>query len=412
MGAPPDDPNGWRVTVRAPQDAHRAAAEVFLKDMSLSTSGSYEKFFWAKGRRYAHIMDPRTGYPARGTASVSVLAPRTIDSEVWAKPYFIRGRGWTTVHRPKGFSRVFLRRYSATDMQLDLMKVPGFFRGTAVFLVAALALTAQDFSSLPVEPVASGFPGGEGPVWSRQGFLIFSDYSIDRLYKLVPGKTPEVYREDSHGANGNTMDRQGRLYSCEYKSRRVTRTDRKGNIEVLADKFEGKRFNAPNDIVVRRDGHAFFTDPLFTPLDQRDLDFYGVYHITPNGKIGAIARMKTRPNGIALSPDGKILYVALTDDRKIVAYDLDRNGQTSNERVAITDLPGGPDGIRTDAKGNLFIAARGVQVYSPDGKFLGKIAPPVNPRNLAFGDNDLRTLYMVGNSIFKVRLETPGAIQY
>ena len=106
MGAPPDDPNGWRVTIRAPQDAHRTAAEVFLKDMSLSTSGSYEKFFWAKGRRYAHIMDPRTGYPARGTASVSVLAPRTIDSEVWAKPYFIRGRGWTTVHRLKDF-RVF-----------------------------------------------------------------------------------------------------------------------------------------------------------------------------------------------------------------------------------------------------------------------------------------------------------------
>ena len=122
--------------------------------------------------------------------------------------------------------------------------------------------------------------------------------------------------------------------------------------------------------------------------------------------------MKTRPNGITLSPDGKILYVAMTDDRKIIAYDVDRKGQASHERAVIADLPGGPDGIRTDAKGNLFVAARGVQVYSPDGKLLGTISLPINARNLAFGDSDFRTLYMVGNSIFKVRLETPGAIQY
>src|SRR5438132_11828396 len=111
----------------------------------------------------------------------------------------------------------------------------------ALFLLTALTLGGKDFSKLQVEQVAAGFPGGEGPVWSRQGFLIFSDYSRDRLYKYVPGKTPEVYREDSHGANGNAMDRQGRLYSCEYKSRRVTRTDRGGRLEVFAARFGGKR---------------------------------------------------------------------------------------------------------------------------------------------------------------------------
>jgi gluconolactonase len=278
--------------------------------------------------------------------------------------------------------------------------------------LTACTLAGQDFSNLTVEEVASGFPGGEGPVWSRRGFLIFSDYSRDRLYRLAPGKTPEVYREDSHGANGNAMDRQGRLYSCEYKSRRVTRTDRRGHVEVLVDQFEGKRFNAPNDIVVRRDGHVYFTDPLFTPLDHRDLDFYGVYHVTPQGAIEAIARMKTRPNGITLSPDGKVLYVADTDARNIRAYDLDRQGKASHERIAIENLQGGPDGIRTDAKGNLYIAARGVVVYSPEGRLLGKIATPVNPRNLAFGDRDLRMLYMVGNSIFRVRLDVPGSVQY
>lgn len=107
IGAPPESPEGWVIRIREPGDPHRAAAEVPLKDMSLSTSGSYEKFFWAEGRRYSHIMDPRTGYPAQGTSSVSVVSPRTIDSEVWAKPYFINGRSWTAAHRPKDF-RVFL----------------------------------------------------------------------------------------------------------------------------------------------------------------------------------------------------------------------------------------------------------------------------------------------------------------
>jgi gluconolactonase len=134
--------------------------------------------------------------------------------------------------------------------------------------------------------------------------------------------------------------------------------------------------------------------------------------VTPKRKIEAIARIKTRPNGVALSPDGRILYVANTDERNIRAYDLDRDGKASGERVVIADLPAGPDGIRTDAKGNVYITARGVVVYSPQGRLLGRIAVPVNPRNLAFGDSDLRTLYMVGNSIFRVRLDIPGSVQY
>jgi gluconolactonase len=279
----------------------------------------------------------------------------------------------------------------------------------------ALSVTiagAQDFDHLQIEQIASGFAGGEGPVWSRQGFLLFSDYDVDRIYKYVPGKTPEVYREASNGANGNAMDRQGRLYTCEYKSRRVTRTDRAGKIEVLADKFEGKRFNAPNDIVVRRDGHVYFSDPLYTPLDHRDLDFFGVYHIMPKGKLEAIAKWKTRPNGVTLSPDGKILYVADTEEKSIHGFDLDREGHASNDRVVIANLEGGADGIRTDRKGNLYLAVRGVVVYSPEGKLLGKIHPPVNPRNIAFGDKDFKTLYMIGNALSRVRLDVAGSVQY
>jgi gluconolactonase len=288
----------------------------------------------------------------------------------------------------------------------------GFGRLLICLAISVGLLGAQDFEHLQVEQIATGFAGGEGPVWSRAGFLLFSDYDAGRIYKYIPGKSPEVYREGSNGANGNAMDRQGRLYTCEYKSRRVTRTDRKGKIEVLADKFEGKRFNAPNDIVVRRDGHVYFSDPLYTPLDHRDLDFFGVYHITPKGKIEAIAKWKTRPNGVTLSPDGKILYVANTEEKNIHGFDLDRQGRASNDRVVIANLEGGADGIRTDQKGNLYLAVRGVVVYSPDGKLLGKIHPPVNPRNIAFGDNDFKTLYMIGNALSRVRLDVAGAVQY
>ena len=282
-----------------------------------------------------------------------------------------------------------------------------------LLLLAGLTLSAEDFSALKVEPVASGFPGGEGPVWSRRGYLLFSDYSTDTIHRYDPAKGVSVFRKDSHGANGNTLDRRGRLYTCEYRSRRVTRTAKSGKIEVLAERWQGKRLNAPNDIVVRRDGHVYFTDPLFTPLENRELDFYGVYHLTPKGKLELVARPKGRPNGIALSPDGSILYVANTDERNIRAYDLEKNGKAANERVHIAALPSAPDGMRVDAKGNLYITGRHISVYSAHGQPLGQIALPESARNCAFGDAGFKTLYITGqNTLFRVRLETPGAIQY
>jgi gluconolactonase len=271
----------------------------------------------------------------------------------------------------------------------------------------------KEIPNLKVEQLATGFPGGEGPVWSRDGYLLFSDFSTNIIHRYDPGKGVSVFRKDSNGANGNTFDSNGRLYTCEYRSRRVTRTSKDGKIEVIAEKWQGKRLNAPNDIVVRRDGHIYFTDPLFTPLENRELDFYGVYHITPNGKMELVAQPKGRPNGIALSPDGKILYVANTDERNIRGYDLDTEGNASNERVVIASLPGGPDGIRTDVKGNLYITAAGLVVYSAQGQPLGRIPVPENPRNCAFGDADFRTLYVTGRTtLFRVRLDTPGAIHY
>jgi gluconolactonase len=283
-----------------------------------------------------------------------------------------------------------------------------------VLALVALPLAAQDFSDIQVEKAAHGFRFTEGPAWSREGYLLFSDIPGNKIMKYVPGEGYPVFREPSNGANGNAFDAQGRLYTCESFARRVTRTDKKGHIEVLADKWEGKRLNAPNDIVVSKSGHVYFTDPAFgSQADTRELDFYGVYHIAPKGELSAIARPVGRPNGITLSPNGRILYVGNSDERNIRAYDVDRNGEVSGERVFVSGVEGVPDGIRTDEKGNLYVAAKGILVYSPEGKLLATIPLAETPSNCAFGDPDLQTLYITARtSLYRVRLDVKGAVQY
>jgi gluconolactonase len=277
-----------------------------------------------------------------------------------------------------------------------------------------VAAGAQDFSKIAIEKIDAGFQFTEGAVWSREGFLLFSDVPPNRIRKMVPGERSTVFREDSHGANGNTFDAQGRLYTCESRTRRVVRMDKKGQIETLAEKWEGKRLNAPNDIVVRKDGHIYFTDPAFgEQADTRELSFFGVYHITPKGVLSLIAKPVGRPNGIAFSPNGRILYVDNSDDRNVRAYDVDRSGEVSNERVVVSNIDGVPDGMKVDEKGNLYITAKGVAVYTPAGKLLHTIDLPETPANCAFGDPDLQTLYITARtSLYRVRLNVKGAVQY
>lgn len=284
----------------------------------------------------------------------------------------------------------------------------------AITALAAAALAAQDFSNLRIERVAAGYRFTEGPVWSREGFLLFSDVPQNLIVRWTPGKGVSNFRELSGGANGNAFDAQGRLYSCESRNRRVVRTDPQGRLEVLAERFQGKRLNAPNDIVVRRDGHVYFTDPAFgAQADTRELDFYGVYHLPPKGELELIARPQGRPNGIALSPDGKILYVANSDDRNVRAYDLDRHGRASGERVIVSGIDGVPDGMKVDEKGNLYIAARTIAVYTPQGKLLAQIEIPETPSNCAFGDSDFGALYVTARtSVYRIRLGVKGAVQY
>ena len=285
------------------------------------------------------------------------------------------------------------------------------------FLLSPLLIPsarAQTFTGLSLEKVAKDLQFAEGPVWSREGFLLFSDCVSNKLHKFIPGAGTSDYADIPGGPNGNTYDLQGRLYTCEFRTRRVTRTSKKAGVEVLASKFEGKRLNAPNDIVVRRDGHIYFTDPAFgNQQDTRELDFFGVFHITPKGELDAIAKWKTRPNGITLSPDGKVLYVADSDAHLIRAYDLDRSGAASKERVLIENIPGVPDGIRTDEKGNLYVAAKFVYVYSEDAKPIGHIELGETPSNLTFGDADLESLFITARTyLYRVRLGVKGALQY
>lgn len=278
----------------------------------------------------------------------------------------------------------------------------------------SLFLRAQDEADMQVERVAAGFRFTEGPAWSREGYLVFSDIPSDRIMKFVPGEPPAVFRENSNGANGNAFDAQGRLYTCESRTRRVVRTDKKSDIQVLADKWQGKRFNAPNDIVVRKDGHVYFTDPAFgNQADTRELDFYGVFHITPKGELQVIAKPAGRPNGIALSLNGRVLYVANSDEHNVRAYDVDHEGNVSNERVVVAGLEGVPDGLRADEKGKLYIATDRVVVYDTQGNLVDNVGLPEKPSNCTFGDTDAETLYITARgSVYRTRRHVKGALQY
>jgi gluconolactonase len=279
----------------------------------------------------------------------------------------------------------------------------------------ASVLAAQEFPNVTVETVVKDAHYTEGPVWSLEGFLLFSDTVTDQIKKWTPGKGVSDYASRPGGAGGNAYDQDGRLYTCEFRDRRVTRTAKNGKIDVLASRFEGKRLNAPNDLVVRRDGNIYFTDPAFgNQQDARELDFYGVFRIKTNGDLEAVARWKTRPNGIAVSPNGRLLYVADSDARLIRVYDLAGNGAASNERVFVEKIEGVPGGVRTDDKGNVFVAAKNLTIYSPKGQVLREIQLSQTPSDLAFGDRDFSSLYVTARTaVYRVRADgMKGTPQY
>jgi len=275
----------------------------------------------------------------------------------------------------------------------------------AVALIAAA--WAQGFPEIKFERLAVGYRYTEGPAWSKEGYLIFSDTPTDRLMKWTPGSAVEVFRTDAHGPAGNAFDAQGRLYTCETRTRRVTRTDKAGKTETVIDKWDGKRLNAPTGIAASKNGSVYFTDPAFgSQTDQRELDFYGVYHIPAKGNVALVAKYTTRPRGIAVSPNGRTLYVGDADAKTIHAFDLDGKGEASNDRVLVAKVDGIPGGIAVDEKGNLWVSAGSLTIYGADGKKLHTVEMHDVVPACAFGEPDMKTLFLASRGqVMRARQE-------
>jgi gluconolactonase len=285
-------------------------------------------------------------------------------------------------------------------------------------LIAATAIAQDDFPKdfydLKIERMGGGYRFADGPVWTPDRKLLFAEVPSNTIYVWNPGQKIEPLRGNSNGAQAMTFDLQGRLYTCESKARRLIRLDKKGAVEVLAEKWEGKRLNGPNDVVVRKDGNVYFTDSVFgSAYEKRELDFNGVYRIGPKGEYQAIAKWKGRPNGIAISPSGSKLYVTNSDERTIVEFDLDKAGVATNERILTKGIHGVPGGIRCDTKGNLYVAAAGISIHSPDGKLIREVELSGGASNLAFGENDLQSLFVTTRHfLFRVRVPYKGWVPY
>lgn len=279
-----------------------------------------------------------------------------------------------------------------------------------------------------VERLFTGCRWAEGPVWFGDGrYLLWSDIPNNRILRWEEETgAVSIFRAPSNFANGNTRDRQGRLVTCEHGARRVTRTEYDGTITVIADRFEGKRLNSPNDVVVASDDAVWFTDPSFGILGhyeghkaEPELPT-NVYRVDRNGRLTMVADGINQPNGLAFSPDERVLYIveSRSSPRQILAYDVINNGtQLANRRVFIRCEPGEtPDGFRVDTDGNLWCGwgmseeFDGVKVFDPAGKPIGFISLPERAANLTFGGAKRNRLFMAGaQSLYAVYVNTQGA---
>jgi gluconolactonase len=277
-----------------------------------------------------------------------------------------------------------------------------------------MATLSDIFETTELQQVATGFVFTEGPLWHPDGFFYFVDVRASLLYRLTLGDKPQVVRK-TDGGNGTTFDLQGRLIMCEGDGRRVTRTGTDGSVTTLIDRFEGKRLNRPNDVICARDGALLFTDPsLRVPFAEREVEHAAVYRIAPDGAVREVAPFEY-PNGLALSPDERTLYVANTRWTKYIhAIELDSAGTMVRRRI-FADMSsdgtnGVPDGMKVDAAGRVFCTGTGgVWVFAPDGSRIGIIETPEVCANVAFGGPDLRTLLLTAStSVYTLRTKTPG----
>ena len=296
------------------------------------------------------------------------------------------------------------------------------------------ALDSVIHADTKIEKLAGGFLFTEGPVWVRDGgYLLFSDPNNNIIYRWSENEGVSVYRTHSGytgedigeygqpGSNGLTLDAEGRLTINEHGNRRVTRLEKNGQLTVLADRYNGKRLNSPNDLVYRSDGVLYFTDPpfglpKFFEDPRKELPFSGVYCFI-RGELKLVSTDLSGPNGLAFSPDEKYLYVDNWDEKSkvILRYDVQPDGTLSNKTVFFdaTSEPGEDawDGLKVDQQGNVYASGpEGLWILSPEGKHLGTIVGPEHPHNLAWGETDHKTLYLAAQTgVYRIAINVPGA---
>src|SRR5215813_11519082 len=267
--------------------------------------------------------------------------------------------------------------------------------------------------------VASGFGFTEGPVWDERGFVYVSDETLNKIFKVFQvGTKEEVIALGD--PDGNTFDRQRRLIDCASVLRAIIEVTPDGKYKILADHYNGKKLNSPNDVVVGPDAALYFTDPTLDLVarEKQEIPFQGVYRLDANGDVQLLTKDLTQPNGLAFSPDGKRMYVDDSEQRNIRVYDVSKGGTLTNGRI-FGEEPGQkgdgvPDGIKVDQQGNLYIAGpKGIWVWSSDGKHLGTIVLPEQAANLTWGGADYRTLYITATtSLYRVPVKVPGFVPY
>jgi gluconolactonase len=282
----------------------------------------------------------------------------------------------------------------------------------------------------PLERIAAGLAFTEGPVWLGD-HLLFSDIPNNRIVRwherphgaeLTTWRWPSGGDLDDQrqlpqpGSNGLTLDRQRRLLACEHGRRRVSRTEADGTIVALADRYDGKRLNSPNDVVVRSDGQVFFSDPPYGLPNQSEggeQDANAFYRIEPDGRVVRLVDDFDRPNGLAFAPDERTIYLADSRRLHLRAFTVTSEGDLTDGRL-FADMthsePGGPDGLKVDVQGNVYCTgATGVWVFAPTGRLLGIIRTPERPANCAFGGPDWRTLFITAREcVYRIRLEVAG----
>jgi gluconolactonase len=267
--------------------------------------------------------------------------------------------------------------------------------------------------------VGTGFGFTEGPVWDPAGFLYVSDETINKIFRLhLDGKKEEVIALGD--PDGNTFDRQHRLIDCASVLRAIIEVTPDGKYKILADHYDGKKLNSPNDVIDGPDGALYFTDPNMDLVagEKQEIPYQGVYRLDAEGHVKLLTRDLTQPNGLAFSPDGRHFYVDDSEQKNIRVYDVGPDGNLTNGRI-FGEEPGGkgdgvPDGMRVDKNGNLFVTGpKGIWVWDANGNHLGTIVIPEQPANLIWGDKDYRTLYITATtSVYRLEMKTQGFVPY